>query len=93
MRKTALVVATALMVTLGSSMAFANVEDQNANKEFKAQQKAKYLTVEQNNQLDELVTNYRNSISDLVKEVANMKYEIDYLVDIDIKPERVVYKR
>ena len=88
MKKTALVVATALLVTVGSTMAFASIAERNAEEyfkqqrqEFRTEQMAKYLTDSQITQLDELETNYLDSVSDLVKETVKLRSEIAGLED------------
>ena len=97
MKKTALVVATALLVTVGSSMAFASIAERNADEyfkqqrqEFRTEQMAKYLTDSQITQLDELETNYLDSVSDLVKETAKMRIELDQLVNNTNNPDPAV---
>jgi Spy/CpxP family protein refolding chaperone len=97
MKKTALIVTTALMVTLGSSMAFASIAESDAAEAHKqivnereTEMSEKYLTDDQRAKLDELRSDYLDSISDLVKETGKMRTELDKLNEtVNPDPELV----
>ena len=97
MKKTALITAAVIMVTMASTMAFANIsermEEEYFNQqiqEFRAEQNAKYLTDNQLTRLDELAANYQDSISDMVKETAKMRIELDHLANHTVDPDPAV---
>lgn len=97
MKKTALITAAVIMVTMASTMAFANISEQKQEaffnqmvEEHRAEMVKKYLTDDQITQLDELETNYLNSVSDLVKETAKMRIKLDYLVNNTVDPDPAV---
>ena len=88
MKRTALVAAAALLVTMGSTMAFAGISDRMETekfnqmvKEYRTEMRAKYLTNDQVTVLGELGTTYVASVSDLVEETKELRSEIANLED------------
>ena len=97
MKKTAFITAAVLMITMVSTMAFANNSERNQEElfnqmveEHRAEMVEKYLTEDQKIKLDELAANYQDSISDMVKETAKMRIKLDYLVNKTVDPDPAV---
>ena len=98
MKKTALV-AAALLVTMGSGMAFAStyterMDDIKFNQriqEFRAARLTKYLTDDQVAQIEELASNYENSVAGLRKETIELRSEIAGLEDEEYPDYDLIY--